>query len=166
MRLFVLLALVACATRATPSNPGDNPTPGLGPQEVEPTDALAPGACDDVPLYTLADLAAGKGADERIAIDVVPVANIMCTLLHCGDAECCNGCGGSYGARLAGSPDLELRLDGLKGCSGMDCNLHCEPFGRKPTKPYRFVGMHTFTLAGQTSVYHKADLKVERYCRL
>lgn len=154
----------ACGTRTASSRAGE-PQPGLGPAEVVPESALAPGACDDVPLLSLEDLAAGKGAGERIAVDVVPEAAVACTLLAC-ESECCNSCGGSYGARLAGDPALELRLDGLAGCTGMDCNLRCEPFGRKPTTRYRFVGTHTFTPAGTTSAYHQAVLEVERYCRL
>jgi hypothetical protein len=48
----------------------------------------------------------------------------------------------------------------------MDCNFHCEPFGRKPTTKYVFVGKNTFQPAGVTSVYHKATIEVEWFCPL
>jgi hypothetical protein len=155
--------LIACAPRSSPD--GSREKPGLGPKEVVPTAALAPGACDDVPLYTLEDLATGKGAGERIAVDLVPRPGVACTDLWCPNSECCNGCGGSYGAHLA-QPELELRLEGFAGCTGMDCNLHCEPFGRAPTTRYRFVGTNTFTPAGTNAVYREVAFSVERFCRL
>jgi hypothetical protein len=174
MRPFLLLVLVmlgACAKQS----PGDSgprraaPTPGLGDKNTVPVEALAPGSCDDAPLVTLEEVATGKTTEGRIALDAVPDVRGMCTLLYCGPGDgCCNECGGDYGAKLVREPadrDLELRLDGLAGCSGMDCNFHCEPFGRAPTDRYRFVGTLTFQPAGVTSVFHKATVKVEKFCR-
>lgn len=167
-----MVALGACAGKSSVVASGERDKPGKGPENTVPAMAGTLEECNDAtPVYTLADLAAGKGDGERIMIDLVPEVKGLCTLLDCGDAECCNQCRGGYGARLVGqggAPDLELRLEGamLAGCGGMECNFHCEPFGRKPVTTYRFVGTHTFTPAGRESVYHKSVLAVERFCTL
>jgi hypothetical protein len=49
----------------------------------------------------------------------------------------------------------------------MDCNMHCEPFGIKPTTPYRFVGKNNYTKRlTNGAVYDKVEFVVEKYCRL
>lgn len=164
MRVVLLgvVVVTACAGTSTV----DSGSRGLGPENTVPAAALAPGACDDAPLHTLEDLAAGKGDGQRIALEVVPEVRGMCTLLAC-ESECCNSCGGDYGANLRREPgdrDFELRFIGLAGCGGMDCNFHCEPFGRKPTTAYRFVGTNVYKPAGVTSTYHQAQFTIEKYC--
>jgi hypothetical protein len=127
------------------------------------------GACDDARLVTLEAIAGGAIDGERVAIDVAPVAKVECTEMDCGDRECCNRCEGTYGIALRREPadrDLELTFTGLDGCSGMGCNLHCEPFGRAPTTRYRFVGKLSFRPAGVTAIFHQAALEVENYCRM
>ncbi len=166
-RAFVVMVLVACGGSQAGSR-GDGVAARPGPADVVPDSARAVGSCDGELVVTLDDVARGQVHDQRVAIDLVPVPHTFCTLLAC-DRGCCNECGGGYYARLVrepAAPDLEVYLDGLPGCSGMDCNLHCEPFGHRPNTQYRFVGRVTFEAAGRTAVYHKARLGVEHYCLL
>jgi hypothetical protein len=152
---FIVVA--ACSGGQKGGNGGHEP--GLGPAELTPEAPMAP--CEGVPVYTFDQLAAGEAVGERIAVDGVPIAEVFCTLLAC-DTECCNGCGGQY--VLSSGEPARIDLRGLAGCDGMDCNLHCEPFGRSPTQRYRFVGVNT--PVEQTAVYHKVEIAVEAFCAL
>lgn len=170
----LLLVLVACSTSSSTSpriSDRPAPIPGRGPEDTVPPTALAQGQCDDATLLTLEAIGRGDGNGERIAFDTVPRAEIFCTLLACfksggGEAECCNNCGGAYGVRVG--DELHVRLTGLPGrCGGMDCNIHCEPFGIKPTTQYRFVGKNSYTKRlTNGAVYDKVEFAVEKYCRL
>ncbi|MBI2393439.1 MAG: hypothetical protein HYV09_27900 [Deltaproteobacteria bacterium] len=166
------LLCVGCAPSppASSSPAPPRPVPGLGPEESVPT---LPGveACADAPLVTLEQIADGAHAGERVALDAVPRAMVICTLLLCtgGDEPpertCCNGCGGGYELRLG--ERLLLQFANLGGCGGMDCNLHCEPFGRRPTRRYRFVGKNEFTPRPESgAIYAKSRFVVERVCAL
>lgn len=99
-----------------------------------------------------------------MAVDGVPKAQVMCTLLDCGKGKCCNRCGGGYVLR----DDMKHRilLSKVGRCGGWDCNIKCTPFGRKPTKAYRFVGRHEYRPAGQGSVYATSTIHVVRYCEV
>ena len=173
--LFACGFVASCSSAAPSSTNAPNepaPTPGRGPEEVVPASALEAGACDDAPLLTLDDMDAGKGNAERIAIDVVPAPNIMCTLLACYPASgsrptskpsCCNQCGGGYGAQHGET--LRITFVGFAGCRGMDCNLHCEPFGLNPRTTYRIVGKNNFSKAYTNgAIYNKSSFIVEKYC--
>lgn len=107
--------------------------------------------CDDtLPQLTAAALTIDAA---QIAVDAVPSVGVACTARECTDGrECCNSCDGEYAAHLDG---YQVQLRGLPGCSGMDCDVVCEPFGRKPTTRYRFIGR-----------YRAADrvLAVDSYC--
>lgn len=171
--ILLALALAACTPGAGPSprNPGDaSRTPGLGPAEIVP-DLPGPEACADAPLVTLDEIGRGVRAGERVALEVVPRAEVMCTLLYCAtppgmsrEDVCCNGCGGGYALRVDTS--LLLRFENLGRCSGMDCNLRCEPFGREPTHTYRFVGKNDFKPARENgAIYATSTFTVEKVCR-
>lgn len=171
--LVVLGAIAACqpaARTATPADDRPRPTPGLGPADAVPPDLPGPDACADAPLITLDELARGERAGERVAVDVVPQAMIMCTAMACYAADgapaedaCCNECRGGYGVEVPG--ELVLRFEGLAGCAGYDCNLRCEPFGRAPARAYRFVGTSAWARRGDNgAVYDTATFTVERYC--
>ncbi|MCE9580189.1 MAG: hypothetical protein K8W52_44140 [Deltaproteobacteria bacterium] len=172
--LLAALALIACGPASPESNTPyrSREKPGRGPADVVPPSALAPDRCGDAPLVALADLARGTGDGERVAVDLTPQAEVMCTLLACigpngvedGPDVCCNGCGGNYGLRQG--MEFALRLEGLDGCTGMDCNLHCEPFGTAPTHAYRFVGTVAYTPRGSGAIYDQATLTIEKYCRI
>lgn len=174
-RLIVLPLLLAACTPGTgpgPANPNDaSRTPGLGPAETIP-DLPGPEACADAPLVTLDEIERGVRAGERVALDAVPKAETMCTLLYCipppgmsREDVCCNQCGGGYGLRVDNT--LHLQFMNIGGCRGMDCNLHCEPFGREPTHAYRFVGKNEFKPARESgAIYAKSMFTVEKVCRI
>ena len=171
-----VLGLGACppAERnvATPAAGPTAPTPGLGPAETVPTGLPGPEACADAPLITLAELARGERDGERVAVDVVPQAMVRCTALACYSAldgrpaqpeACCNECRGGYGWEISG--EFHLAFADLGGCSGHDCNLRCEPFGRAPTRAYRLVGTSSRSPRDSNgAVYDTAVFTVERYC--
>jgi hypothetical protein len=159
----LMFVLVACSSPQT-GTPGNAP-PEHGPEDTVPATAQAPGECDDAKLLSLEAIGRGEGAGERIAVDVVPRADIACTTMSC-DQACCNKCGGGYSAHLG--DELRITFTGLPGtCGGMDCSLHCEPFGLKPRMQYRFVGTGTFMARGpKTAIYDQVDFAVEKYCRI
>jgi hypothetical protein len=163
MRLSIVV-LAACSSSPTrPADPG--PTPGSGAEDTVPATARPAGECDDAPLLTLEALQRGERAGERIALEVVPRPSIACTAMACS-RECCNRCGGEYGAEIAN--ELRVRFTGIPGtCGGWDCNLQCEPFGLEPKTAYRFVGMNTFKPRGANgAVFDKSEFAVEKYCRV
>jgi hypothetical protein len=173
--IAVVVVMVAACGPAAPSSNDPvraRPKPGRGPADVVPTTALAPDQCADAPLVALDDLRKGTGDGQRIAIDVTPQPETICTLLACvgpdgeenGPDVCCNSCGGNYGHR--DGLEFSLALDGLAGCGGMDCNFHCEPFGTAPTHAYRFVGVAKYTPRGVTAVYDQVAFKIEKYCTI
>jgi hypothetical protein len=159
---YLMFVLVACSSPQT-GTPG-NATPQHGAEETVPTTARLLGECDDAKLVTLEAIVRGEGVGERIAIDAVPRADIACTTLACDNA-CCNKCGGVYSASLG--DELRITFNGLPGtCGGMDCSLHCEPFGIKPRTQYRFVGTGKRTPRGpNTAIWDHVDFTVEKYCR-
>ncbi len=128
---------------------------------------------------TLEAIADGAHAGEMVALEVVPEATIGCTAMACvpvvyedddpppakkPEEICCNQCGGSYGAALG--ERLRVQFVGLGGCTGMDCNYRCEPFGTKPTQRYRFVGRNDFKPIGKSgAVYATSRFTVEKVCR-
>jgi hypothetical protein len=175
----VALAMFAAAACQQParerSTPGGAkepaPKPGLGPADVVPAGLAPTEACGDAPLLTLEQVAKGDRSGERIAFDVVPRAQIMCTLMACvGDDgkhdenSCCNRCGGGYEVAIA--DELRLHFVGLPGgCGGYDCNVHCEPFGRAPARAYRFVGVSRWSKRMENgAIYDKAEFTVEKFC--
>ena len=146
------------------------PTPGLGPADTVPPDLAPATACADAPLLTLAQVARGERAGERVAFDAVPEPQVMCTAMACMSATgavvddaCCNTCGGGYG--LEHPHEFRLRFEGFAGCTGYDCNLACAPFGRAPTRAYRFVGTSTWAPRRTNgAIYDTATFAVERVC--
>ena len=144
MRIAIAILVAGCS--------GAGPA-GETPRE-EPADKRPAGAadCSDAPSLAFDALADATGT--RIALDGVPQAAAACTLLACtDDRACCNRCGGQYALIDAGGQ--QINLSGLAGCSGMDCNMVCEPFGRKPTLRYRFVGIYD---------HEQRTLAVEKFC--
>jgi hypothetical protein len=120
--------------------------------------------CDDAPLVTLDELAAGRHAGERIAFEAVPVADHTETLKSCGqDYPCCNHVVGSYMVELPGR--VRIMLQGPFRCSGTECEWHCEPFGDRPTSSVRFVGVNEIELASGAPWGASAWFTVEKYCR-
>lgn len=158
-----LIAVVAVAVHSAASCQGWWQGARLGPAEVVP-DAADLAACTDAPLTSFDELAVGTGAGERVAVDGVPRADVVCTALACPGAACCNECGGGY--VLRDDDTHRIGLTGLEGCGGMDCSLECKPFGREPTRRYRFVGVHTWKAPGDGSIYADSRIAVERFCRL
>lgn len=134
-----------------------------GPAELFP-DAPAQ-ACQGVPVLgedvSFAEIAEG----EEVAMDAVPRQGAgQCTLMACGKSNpCCNRCSGAYTITVTGADRAAtaIQLDGLKGCSGTECGMTCEPFGRKPTIRYRFVGRMAEKPA-QSGVRYR--LAVDRFC--
>jgi hypothetical protein len=167
--LVLAIAIAACSGRVEPRG-GDSPTPGHGPRDVVPTTTAPAGACDDAPLVTIDQIAAGEHAGERVAIDLVPQTDMACTELLCTapggrNPECCNRCNGSYGVSRNATDATGIRIElGIGSCVGMDCNFTCEPFGWAPTHRYRFVGKNVFSPPGTSAVYARSQLRVERYC--
>jgi hypothetical protein len=183
MRRAALAAIVVAAAAAaaascgqpahehsTPGGDKARPEPGVGPADVVPANLAPTEDCDDAPLLTLEEVARGEHAGERIAFDVVPAATIFCTLLACvgpnGEDDpnvCCNQCGGGYGVAIR--DEFNLQFLKLGGCSGYDCNLHCEPFGRAPTHTYRFVGVSAWSKRMENgAIYDKSAFTVEKLC--
>ena len=143
MKIAIVLALAACAGT---SEPGGTP-------QVEPADKRPAGAadCSDAPVVGFDQLEQATGT--RIALDGLPQVGIACTELACtDDRACCNRCDGEYAVIDAGR---QVNLRGLAGCSGMDCNTVCDPFGRKPTLRYRFVGTYD---------HAQRIVQVEKFC--
>lgn len=129
------------------------PVPGHGPAEVVPKTALAPGACNDAPLLPPSQIGADMPDGERVSVEGIPKPSLICTAQACpGDQACCNGCGGGYVVHVGNG---QVSLLGLPGCTGMDCNYRCEPFGNAPKTRYRFVGTTNF-----------GQITVEKYCRV
>ncbi len=166
--LLVALHLAACGGPKTV----DTAERGLGPANVVPANAQPIGRCDDATLLTLEQLADLDTYDAtRIAIDVVPMAQVACTEEDCEEGNhsaCCNSCGGDYVATLnRASPArrLEVRFTGIAGCSGMDCNYHCEPFGLNPTTTYRIVGRAKQPRPDIANL-RQVELAVQTYCLL
>lgn len=161
-QLLISLLLLSCAhveERAT----SPAPQPGLGPEETIPDLPRAEQGCAEAQVVSLEDLTLPKFQGLRVAIDAVPQVQGNCTLLACFSAQdgrqraCCNQCGGQY---IVETERLRVYLLGAGTCGGYECNFHCEPFGRKPTHQYRFVGVNQFDSAGQSM------FKVETVCRL
>lgn len=97
-----------------------------------------------------------SAAGTRIAVDGVPSVGVECTEMACTDGRpCCNSCGGEYALHDRSRHQINLR--GLPGCSGMDCNTVCNPFGRYPTRSYRFVGTYD---------HAQRALSVTKFCAL
>lgn len=175
--VLVMLLTVACQQpareRSTPGGDRPAPVPGLGPAEVVPAEAPGPEACADAPLLTLEQVARGEQAGERVAFEVVPRAQIVCTLMACigpggqhDEESCCNRCGGGYEVAIA--DEFRLQFHGLRGgCSGYDCNVTCEPFGRAPTHAYRFVGVSDWSKRlDNGAIYDKSTFTVETFCKV
>lgn len=173
------LMLVAACEPAAHGNRGGGPpaapppTPALGPADTAPPDLAPAAACADAPRLTLAQVARGEQAGQRIAFDAVPEPQVICTAMACAsttgaaadEGACCNTCRGGYGLELAG--EFRLRFDGFEGCAGRDCDLHCAPFGRAPTRAYRFVGTSAWSRRlANGAVYDKATFTVERVCAI
>jgi len=97
---------------------------------------------------------------ERVSVEGIPTPSLRCTAKMCERGEvCCKGCGGGYVVRVGNG---QVRLLGLSGCTGMDCNYRCEPFGIR--RPSRFVGRPRrydaarFVLDGNASgIHHISD---------
>ncbi|MBA3453412.1 MAG: hypothetical protein H0T42_10005 [Deltaproteobacteria bacterium] len=143
----ILIALAVGGACAGTSAPGESPS-------VEPADKRPAGAadCSDAAVATFEEL--GDKSGTRLALDGVPRVGVVCTLLECTDGRaCCNRCGGEYA--LIDEQRRQVNLSGLAGCSGMDCNTVCDPFGRKPTLRYRFVGTYD---------HEQRRLAVEKFC--
>ncbi len=52
----------------------------------------------------------------------------------------------------------------LDSAHGVDCNLHCEPFGREPTHTDRFVGVSEWSKRlVNGAIYDKSTFTVEKY---
>lgn len=170
------LLVVACSVRPSSSQPGPalqgRNKPALGPAVVEPNVPPAT-ECGDAPLITLEELAAGQRPGERVSVETVPRAAPICFQQDClvatapGEPQpppeeiCCNACGGNYEAYVG---TFTLTFTGLEGCSGMDCNLRCAPFGRRPAKRYRFVGRNGFRPASSTQLHPTSVFEVEKVC--
>ncbi len=167
MRRHVLALVLSSACGGQPTVASGER--GQGPEDVVPAAAQPAGSCDDAPVATLEQIADGAHDGARIAVDLVPESHGSCTEMSCNDGDCCNRCEGTYGAALRREPPsraLELELQGFPGCSGMECNVHCEPFGRRPSTAYRFVGTNTFAPAGVTAMFNQSQFIVEKYCRV
>lgn len=120
---------------------------------MEPADKRPAGAadCSDAPVVVFDGLPDAAGT--RIALDGMPRASPVCTLLDCTDNRaCCNRCGGNY---FLSDEGRQVDLTGLPGCTGMDCNMVCDPFGKKPTLRYRFVGWYD---------HAQRRLEVDKFC--
>lgn len=170
--LVGLALLGGCARRSTTPRP----VPGLGPEQVDVWLPPAKEFCADVHLLSLEELARGDGAGEVVAVEGVPRVSARCTDAAClgpdgrhDPSACCNECQGGYVLDLeeAGALRLRVTLEGAGECSGFDCNFACTPFGRKPTRAYRFVGLNSFTPAGESGAAHaKSIFAVERVCNV
>ena len=153
-------AAIALAPDAMPVAPA-RPVPGHGPANVVPPDVRPAADCAGVRRITrkmLERLRDGKEvpglrSGQELAVVGNPKPQIVCTAAVCAEA-CCNMCGGAYTIDV--DYEYSVTLMGLPGCSGMDCNYRCEPFGIKPKRRYQFVG----TL---NSYY---ELTVTKYCKL
>jgi len=144
---FGVLAVAACTTGSPDQRGSRTSGPSPTPDEKLPRGAID---CGDASL-TYEELARADG--QRIALDGVPRAAIACTRKECTDGRaCCNSCSGQYSLLLDG---YQISLGALPGCAGMDCNVDCEPFGRKTKRAYRFVG--NYDHASRT-------LAVDKYC--
>lgn len=135
---------VAAALGSLPSACGPDASGTTGPVHHERPAELVPegvARCVDAhPQLTVDSLSQDA---VQVAIDAVPRVGVGCTRMECTDGrECCNSCSGEYAAHLGG---YQVQLRGLPGCSGMDCDVVCEPFGRTPTTAYRFIGSYTAT---------------------
>ena len=133
-----------------------------GPAERVPD---APGApCAGVPVLGAATTLAEALRADQVAIDGVPRQGPgLCTLKQCGERSCCNRCSAAYTVTVTGDDRAAtaIQLAGLEGCRGTECGLDCKPFGREPTRPYRFVG-RLVEHAAHTGERYRLD--VERFC--
>lgn len=170
--LLVLLAAIGCSRNTRLTEPA--PVPGLGPEQTDVWFPPASQLCAEHPVLSLEEVARGDGDGEVIAIDGVPKAHAVCTLMLCrppGKAPeevCCNQCGGGYELELRGDAGvtlLRVRLEGAGTCSGFECNLRCTPFGRQPTRRYRFVGLNSYQ-AAVGRVAASSTFVVEQVCSL
>ncbi len=155
-------------SHARPGPPAtyDAPVPGLGPLEVIPDVAGADG-CADAVVVTLDAIARGEHEGERVALVGLPMARKGFTLKYCGPPTvCCNQCTGGWVLGLATKDVVELV--GIGDCSGLDCNYHCEPFGRAPTHRYRFVGRieHTPHVVPMRPPRAPSHMTVEKFCKV
>lgn len=157
-RLWAFIVLIPLSCGSTTSSERT-----MGPAERVP-EAPAADECGAAPLLDVEQLEAGEGAGRVVAVEGTPVPEVRCTLLQCGEDECCNTCSGDYELAM---PDREHRvlLRGLEGCSGNNCAYDCQPFGREPTRRYRFVGRHEHHPPGETAAYAVSILHLQRYCR-
>lgn len=111
--------------------------------------------CRNVRVVTARDLETRDLHAETVAVDGVPTPQIACTGRACPSSErCCNACGGGYQVMFDAAAGVTLL--GFEGCSGMDCNYTCAPFGKQTKQRYRFVG----------TLDEYNQLTVTKYCRL
>jgi len=145
LAVLAALPLGACGSSARPEKIAKQPA------EKFPAGAAD---CSDASPTTFEALEAATGT--RIALDGAPTVGVACTEMECTDGRaCCNRCGGEYALHDPSRHQINLR--GLPGCTGMDCNTVCEPFGRSPTRSYRFVGVYD---------HAQRVLTVEKFCAL
>ena len=162
--MAVVVAVAGGCGPTAPPPPTAPRTGTPGPAERFP-EVPGPEACSDVVEVTLDELGEGKGHGEVVAVEAVPIAFVICTSMYCSPESpeiCCNECKGSYVLRKERSH--RVFLSGLGHCGDMDCNLDCQPFGRKPTTAYRFVGKHTFEPGGKYTSYASSIIAVDRFC--
>jgi len=149
VRLLWLLA-AACGGSPSISIPERRTEPVAGAADIVPASALDPGKCDDVPNIRLEQLAVGVHRGERVALDLIPKARVVCT----------DRCRGEYVLDVDGRRDLLLM--GIRGCEATDDGYLCEPFGTRPTTRYRFVG----TYDQPRRLAENFTFAIEKYCRV
>jgi len=121
-------------------------------------------ACAGVPVLGVDKPFAEVDPGDVIAIDAMPrVGGSKCTLMACGERQCCNRCSAAYSITTVGADRTAtaIQLAGIDGCTGTECGLDCKPFGRKPTHTYRFVGRLSEEAAQSGERYL---FEVDRFC--
>lgn len=147
--ILIVVGVVACARTAADRQAPAQGVPAPRAPELHPDGATD---CDPALLRGFDELEAATGT--RIGLDGVPRVAVACTEKECTDGRaCCNACEGEY---VLLDDNRQVTLRGLPGCSGMDCDTVCEPFGRAPTRAYRFVGAYD---------HAQRVLQVETFCR-
>ena len=143
--LALLGAAASCASHAA------EPSPSVHRISPVPELPAAAEVCRDSELVDSDHLAEATGT--RISLEGMPIMAVACTDKECTDGRaCCNWCAGEY---VLIDERRQVNLRGLPGCAGMDCDYTCEPFGPKPTRRYRFVGVYD---------HQGRVLQVERFC--